>query len=256
MTNLVVMPNYRKTGPEPLFVTNCKKAWKSWCEQNNCKFLELNEPIADFESITPQMQKMWTLDILLHNDIEFDQVAQVDYDTFPLPHCGNFFNKTNNRFGAVLDNGFGPSLNRSSKMVQKHWYNDITVNWDNYFNSGFIVYNKTHEPVFKEIQNFYKEKTSEWCSINKSPNLTDDQTLLNFELRKQNFDVVLLDRSYNVLDWHCKNFFANYIDDLGREINAVDNIRDCINIFHLTGDENFRNLTSAFLIDNFYTNVR
>ena len=77
------------------------------------------------------------------------------YHTAPI-----FFEKTNNNFSAVLDNGFGPSINRSIQMVKNNWYKNIDVNWDTYFNSGFIVYNKNHLNVFKEIQNFYlKSKT-------------------------------------------------------------------------------------------------
>lgn len=250
--NIVVMPNYSETGITPRFITNSISAWRTWCEKNDCIFLELTEKIADFKLIPPQMQKMWTLEILLSNEIEFNQVAQVDYDTFPLPECPNFFNLTGNKFAAVLDNGFGPSINRSIQMVKQNWYPGVDVNWDNYFNSGFIIYNQTHLPVFKAIQNFYEEKRGEWMQQNRSKDLTDDQTLLNFELRKQQFDVALLSRSFNVLDWHCRNFFANFIDDLGREINAVRNIRDCVNVFHLTGDIDFRNGATDFLIQNFY----
>lgn len=253
MKNIVVMPNINEGESfEKPFITNCKTAWKNWCQKNNCKFIELTIPIANFKDIPPQMQKMWTMDILINNEIEFDQIAQVDYDTFPLPHCPNFFEQTNNNFAAVLDNGFGPQINRSIRMCKNNWFDGINVNWDTYFNSGFIVYNKSHLPVFKEIQNFYFTKKDEWCRVNCSPNLTDDQTLLNFELRKQKFDITFLGRSYNVLDWHCRNFFANYVDELGREINAVLNISDSVNIFHITGDVDFRNGATEFLINNFY----
>jgi hypothetical protein len=254
MKNIIVMPNYSNKGDMKSidFIENCKYAWKNWCNNNDCEFLELTQSIADFKDIPPQMQKMWTLDILIHNDIKFNQVAQVDYDTFPMPNCPNFFNYTNDNFAAVLDNGFGPSINRSIQMVKNNWYHEIDVNWDNYFNSGFIIYNINHREVFHAVQTFYEENLQDWKDKNRSSDLTDDQTLLNFELRKQLFDIEILPRSYNVLDWHCKNFFSNYTDELGREINAITSIRDCINIFHLTGDTQFRNLTSNFLIENFY----
>jgi len=252
MNNIVVMPNYRTAGEEPLFVKNCKLAWQAWCEKYNYRFLELTTPVADFRDISPQMQKMWTLDILLHNNVQFNQIAQVDYDTLPLPHCDDFFKQSEGAFSAVLDNGFGPALNRSARMVQSNWYPSISINWDNYFNSGFIVYSRTHESVFKAIQEFYSTQREKWCEINKSPDLTDDQTLLNFEVRKQNFKVNLLQRSYNVLDWHCRNFFSSYTDELGRDINAIDSITNCVNIFHLTGDTTFRNAATDFLLRNFF----
>lgn len=197
---------------------------------------------------------MWVYDILEHNEIEFDQAAIVDYDTFVLPNCANFFKMTGNKFSAVPDNGFGPDINRMIQLFKKAWYPNSPVTWDNYFNSGFFIFNKDHKRLFSKCIEFYTNHKQEFAILNKSDDL-NDQTIFNFVLHDLGYELNILPRSYNVLDWHCKNFFANYIDAAGRKCNSVDNIRDCINIFHLTGDYEFRNTATDILINNFYTNA-
>ena len=132
------------------------------------------------------------------------------------------------------------------RLFKNAWYPNSPVNWDNYFNSGFFIFNKSHDKLFKECISFYTNNKAEFAKLNKSDDL-NDQTIFNFVLHDLGYELKILPRSYNVLDWHCRNFFANYVDEKGREINSVDNIRDCINIFHLTGDYEFRDNASNFL---------
>ena len=256
MKNIIVMPNFREddSKPQQIFVDNCRQSWKNWCKINNCEFFEIEQPITSFDHVPPQAQKMWVYDILEHNGIEFDQAALVDYDTFILPTCPNFFETSNNMFCAVPDNGFGPQINRLIQLFKKAWYPNSPVTWDNYFNSGFFVFNKSHKGLFAKCIEFYENNKNEFAVLNKADDL-NDQTIFNFVLHDLGHELKILPRSYNVLDWHCKNFFATYIDEKGRTINAADSIRDSINIFHLTGDYGFRNDASTFLLSNFYPNA-
>jgi hypothetical protein len=247
------MPNFREdlSIPQHPFVDNCRQSWKFWCKKHNCDFIEIETPITSFSNIPPQAQKMWVFDILEHNNIEYDQAALVDYDTFVLPDCPNFFESSNHEFCATPDNGFGPAINRLVQLFKNAWYPNSPVTWDNYFNSGFFVFNKKHKLLFSECIKFYHDNKNQFAVLNKADDL-NDQTIFNFILHELGFKLNILPRSYNVLDWHCKNFFSNYTDELGREINAVENIKSCINIFHLTGDYEFRNAASNFLLKNFY----
>lgn len=252
--NIIVMPDFKQdiNQPEPDFVKFCKIGWKKWCEKNNCEFFIIDTPIANFDYIVPQMQKMWSMDIIDKNGIEYDQMAIVDHDTIPTKNCKNFFELTNGKFTAVLDNGFGPQLNRLVRLFKDHFYKeDEFVTWDTYFNSGFIIVNKSHSEVFKKTQEFYFKNKNEFAIHNKADDL-NDQTILNFELSKSNMGLNLLPRSYNVLAWHAQNFFYDYTDELGRKIDSVVNINDSINIFHLCGDLNFRNQSSHFVINKIW----
>ena len=151
MKNIVVIPNFKQDENQPNqpFVDNCINSWKSWCDKHDVKLFVIEDKLFDFDEVSPQMQKMWSVDVMEHNDVEYDQIAQVDYDTFILPHCPNFFEMTNDNFSAVLDNGFGPSLNMTMKVFEDNWFSHMKgkVTWDTYFNSGFIVFNKKQKCI-------------------------------------------------------------------------------------------------------------
>lgn len=249
MKNVVVMLNFKENDsiPNPPFADNCAKSWEVWCNKNNVDFFVVSEKIHSFYAMTPQMQKMYTLDILSNSGVEFDQIAQVDYDVFVIPDCPNFFNMSNHEFCAVLDGGFVPQLNRQIQMMKRCWFPDSKINWDTYFNSGFIIYNKKHKPAFDDVIKFHETKMEQWKTENKTNNMTDDQTLLNFFIEKYNFPVVWFPRSYNVLDPWNRYFFFDGLDSLGHYINSVETIRQCVNIFHFCGDTDYRNRSTQFL---------
>jgi hypothetical protein len=256
MKNIIVMPNFQEdlTKTQQPFIDNCRKSWMHWCKKNNCNFLEIERPIISFDQIPPQAQKMWVYDILEHNEIEFDQAAVVDYDTFVLPDCPNFFETSDRKFCAVPDNGFGPGINRIVRLFKDAWYPDSPVVWDNYFNSGFFVFNKTHKQLFTSCIEFYFKNKEQFAILNGADDL-NDQTIFNFILHELGYELNILPRSYNVLDWHCGNFFTRYTNEEGKYIDSTIHIKDCVNIFHLTGGNEFRNSASSFLLNTFYANA-
>ena len=50
-------------------------------------------------------QREWVLDILEHNGVEYDQVLIPDADTIIHPNCPNFFELTDHKYTAVVNNG-------------------------------------------------------------------------------------------------------------------------------------------------------
>lgn len=242
------MPNFKenKDQADDLSVHNSKILWRAWCEKNGCKFLSVETPVAPFNQIVPQMQKMWIQDILDNSNIDYELVLEVDRDTYPMPNCGDLFKISNGEFSAALDNGFGPQLNRLMRIFRQHWFkNDAFVTWDTYFNSGILIFGKKHKDVFKKTQEFYFKYKQEFAIANKADDL-NDQTILNFVLADVGVKLNILPRSYNVLDLHMERFLINsYTDELGRQINREENILDCINIFHITNGS-IRNQASEY----------
>jgi len=237
MNNIVVMPNFKdySTKEDTLAIKNSKLLWQTWCKKYNHDFLSIEDPICSFDTVVPQMQKMWVMDILDDNGIEYDQILEVDHDTYPTPNCTDVFTLSNREFSAALDNGFGPQLNRLMIIFRENFFkNDKFVSWDTYFNSGFIIYNKKHKEVFKKTQEFYMNHRKDFAVLNKADDL-NDQTILNFVLADMGFKLNVLPRSFNVLDLHMERFFIpSYVDELGRSIDRDRNILDCINVFHIT----------------------
>lgn len=249
MNNLVVMPNFKEysTKEDTLAIKNSKFLWEVWCKKYGHDFLVIEEPVCSFETVVPQQQKMYVMDILDNSGIEYDQILEVDHDTYPTPTCPDVFKITNNEFSAALDNGFGPQLNRLMILFRDNWFkNNTFVRWDTYFNSGFIIYNKSHREVFKRTQEWYFKYRKEFAVVNKADDL-NDQTIINYILSDMGFKLNILPRSYNVLDFHMERFLMpSYIDELGRPLDRDKNILDCINVFHITNGQ-IRDQASEYL---------
>lgn len=182
------------------------KSWQKWCNKNNIKLIEWKDPIIDPSQFKVTLQRWWVLDILEHNNIDYDQVLMVDADTIINPDCPNFFNETTNKFSVVLNNGCYEWTTRSIDS----WGNFLFKNKEKvkpwkYFNGGFIIGNKSLKNIFDEIKNFY------FNNINQIKELTDqikagtDQTVVNYLINNLNIDVNYLPECYNLQDLHRKN---------------------------------------------------
>lgn len=250
MKNIVVMPNFKDYLPkeDKVSVKNSRIIWEAWCKKFNYELLVIEEPICSYDTIRVEMQKMWVMDILESNDVEYDQVLVVDYDTYPMPNCPDVFQMTDHKFSAALDNGFGPQLSRSMIMYRDHWFPHITfkmLNWDNYLNGGILIYNKEHKILFKTIQQWFNDNFKSVDIINND--MENSQTIMNFLIVDLKIPVSILPRSFNVLDFHMERFLiAPYKDDRGRMIDRERNILECVNIFHITNGQ-IRDQASQYL---------
>lgn len=243
------MPNFKEysTKPDTIAIANSKILWSEWCKKHSHEFMVLEEPVCSYETVCPQMQKMWVMDILDDNEITYDQLLVIDHDTYPIPTCPDVFQMSNGEFSAALDNGFGPQLNRQMIIFREHFFpNNTFVTWDTYFNSGFIIYSKKHKEVFKAVQKFYFDHRKDFAVHNKADDL-NDQTPINYILSEMGFKLNILPRSFNVLDFHMERFLIpSYVDELGRPLNRERNIMDCINVFHITNGQ-IRDQASEYL---------
>lgn len=249
--NVVCMIGLKEdeNAPYPDFVQRCISSWETWCRKNNSEFFLWQSPAYPFKEVIPHFQKMLTIEVLEQNNIEYDQIAQIDYDIFALPHAKNFFELTDRKFSAVLDNGMGPALQLIVQIIRKEWFPNInTINWDTYFNSGFMVYNESHKEVFRKTYEFYEKNKNHPVFVDNDLN---DQTILQFILKELNVEINYLPRSYNVLDWHLHNFFWNGKDHKGRTIDAKQNMIECCNLLHISGGLDFRNQATGWLFANF-----
>lgn len=246
------MVNFKKdkSQSDQPFVTNCAWAWQKIALKYNADFLVWEDAVADMDVLPTTFQRYYLLDVLEATKQEYDQICCVDYDTFPMWKCPNFFELTNGQFTAVPDGGEPHQLNRSIRMVRENWYSEVTdVNWANYFNAGFQVYNKAHKAALHEVIDFRKTQGHRWYTINKSSDFNDDQTILNFTIRKHKFPITLLPRSFNVMDHHMRCMLFNGPDSNNRFISAIQTMEDCAHIFHFTGGNDQRNQLTSFILN-------
>ena len=250
MKNVICMTAMmgKDTPPHQPFVQRCAYSWHKWAEAHNSDFILLDKEFEDQKKVPGIFQRMKILEALEKNGLEYDQVCAVDWDSFIMPWAPDFFKIVDGNFGGCADAGYAPALNRSIRMTRENFFPTVTdVSWANYINGGMVIYNKKHKKALDDVYDFFHREYKKWCEVNKSPDFTDDQTILNFTVRDNKFPVTLLPRSFNVMDYTLRTLFDSQTDALGRTLDPKITFRDVTDMVHITGDVKFRNeLTQWF----------
>ena len=207
--NIVFIPNISLGDNRSTPYHYSIKSWKKWAEQyDDVKVIEWDETIMDPSNFKITLQRYWVHDILKHNEVEYSQVLIVDADTIIHPNCPNFFNETEGKFGVVVNNGCYEWVTRSIQNYGDYIFPEIPKikPWE-YFNSGFIIANKTHEEFFDKVLQYYHDNVDKFIHA-KSFHVGNDQTPLNYFTKKFNVETKLLPSCYNLQDMARKTLFT------------------------------------------------
>ena len=124
------------------------KSWEHYSNKIGADLFILDEPLGDLSYMKPQWYKMYILDILDENEVEYDQVLYVDADTIIHPNAPNIFEISDNKFCAIRNFGCMDWVCRSLENYSKLLFEDFMFPYYNYFNSGVMVFNKKHRKFF------------------------------------------------------------------------------------------------------------
>lgn len=165
----------------------CTNTWQYWCDKNNVDLLILDEPLADTSIVKPTWQRWYVWDILENNKLDYERVALVDVDTMIRWDAPNFFSTeySPNIFNACTDNDNVGWVNESIKGYQKMFQNedgtDIKLDWEDYFNCGFIVMSKRIKKMLVDhIIKFEEENREELLHLQETLRKGTDQTPVNY----------------------------------------------------------------------------
>lgn len=184
------------------------KCWKTWADKNNAELFILTEKVYESDYMHLNWHKSLALKLLKENNIEFDQVLIVDADTIVHPDCPNFFEETEGKFCGVVNEGCYEWVTRSIENYGDYIFPEIPKikPWE-YFNSGFIIANKTHEEFFDNVLQYYHDNVDKFIHA-KSFHVGNDQTPLNYFTKKFNVETKLLPSCYNLQDMARKTLFT------------------------------------------------
>ena len=171
------------------------KSWEHYSKKIGADLFVLDEPLYDFSHMKPQWYKMYILDILEANEIEYNQVLYVDADTIIHPNAPNIFEVTDNKFCAVRNFGCMDWVCRSLENYSKLLFNDFMFPYYKYFNSGVMVFNKNHKELFKSMQEFYQDQHERIKHVQDNYHVGNDQPVLNFFVNRD------IPEDYKVLDY-------------------------------------------------------
>tara|TARA_R110002051_G_scaffold312119_1_gene387023 strand:+ start:8301 stop:9683 length:1383 start_codon:yes stop_codon:yes gene_type:complete len=189
-----------------------KNTWKYWCKQNDCLFVEFNEPIeSDLTKFRINWQKaIFVFDELERRKINYDQICLVDSSCMIKWNAPNFFELTNHKFTAWRDMDNMKWI-YDSIIGYKSFFNDFKLDQSKYINSGFIIFNEEHKSFFQSFKKLYYD------NIDKFTDLQDniiqkgtEQTPLNYWLQINNIDVNIdLPMGFKLTHMHRKSLFGH-----------------------------------------------
>lgn len=177
------------------------KSWKHYAKQWGCELFVLDQPLFDVQWMKPNWFKIYILDILEANGVDYDQVLYVDYDTIITPNAPNVFELTENKFCAVRNFGDMDWVCRSIENYSKHIFDGFSFPYYNYFNSGVMVFNKKHISLLRSMQQFYQDNRDNLMWMQNTYCVGNDQPVFNFFIHKTiPEDVKLLGYEWNMQD--------------------------------------------------------
>ena len=173
-------------------------SWKHFCKKNNAELFLLEQPVVNQADMHIIFQRYYLFDILEYNEIDYNQILMVDADTIVHPNCPNFFEKTNNDYCLVHDDGSYDWILRGMEHYHKYLFKDEWFDFWDYGNGGFQIVNKKHKLFFKEMIDLYFENRELINELSTKFGIGRDQTILNFMLHRHEIDTKLLSYKYNM----------------------------------------------------------
>ena len=224
------------------------KSWKKWADLHNHEVLVWDEPLYSWDEMTIPWQRYHLFKILEANNIKYNQVLMVDCDTIINPNTPNFFEMTDNKYSAVLDNGCWEWTGRSLRHY-KDLFDNFEIERGLYFNGGFQIVNENHKQFFDEVLDFYFTNQDILIEKQKS-GLSTDQTPINYLIQTKGIEINLLPQTYNLHHMQSKNllnFGQSWWGD------SLENLYEQAWVYHFNAiPTNPMNRDSSYFIERVY----
>lgn len=182
MSNVVFMvnlPETKKPGRSNSYQYS-ERSWKFYCDRTDSELFVLTERIWPEDRMNANWHKIYALQLLEANGIDYDKVLIVDGDTIVHPMAPNIFDVVGDKFYAVHNDGSYDWMLRSMENYSHHMFNGFTFPFTRYFNSGFIVINRRFKGFFDDAIQFYTLNQDRIRAMQQNYGVGTDQPVLNF----------------------------------------------------------------------------
>jgi len=188
-----------------------KQAWQFWCDKYGYELVIYDEPsIEDTVKYRVTVQRWFDIfDFLDRKNIKYNQIAMADACSIPHWDCPDFFQLTDNKFTAGLEND---NMRWIYESVQgyKDIFNGYELDISKYFCSGFTVFNESHREFFKEFKEFYMKNADTFVELStKTIKRGTDQTPLNYLAQKNNIEITYFPKPYRLSHLYRKEILGH-----------------------------------------------
>lgn len=172
------------------------KSWSDWCLKNGYELFLLDTEILD----PPQWNKLLIFELLEKSGIDPDRILYVDADTIVHPNMPDIFKIfPRDTFCGVRNFGSMDWVIRSIENYSKYIFDGYMIPWENYINSGFMLFSKEHRRLFDWCLDLNEKRGNELREVEKL-GVGKDQPIINFGIPKNNIKFMALNYAYNMQD--------------------------------------------------------
>tara|TARA_B100001113_G_C20956985_1_gene555722 strand:+ start:98 stop:880 length:783 start_codon:yes stop_codon:yes gene_type:complete len=206
------------------------KSWEAWCKRRDIDFVVVDKHNDKYSF--PIWNKLDVCDV----GKDYDKIAIVDSDTMIHWSAPNILEHIESGVYGVQDNANLRWLDESVGNYGGEFFSDFKINLDKYINAGVIYLDKESLSIYEKLRDFYFENREKLDSWNKGGGR--EQTLFNFLLQKNNYDINLLSPEWNMFSMHKKEMFSYNWQDTDGGIAGKDTTPHFIKyswVWHFTG---------------------
>ena len=189
-----------------------RKSWEYWCKRNDVLFVPFEDPVEkDLFKFRINWQKaIFVFDELNRRNVNFNQIALIDSSSIIKWDAPNFFDMTDDRFTAWLDND---NLKWIYDSIQgyKPYFDNFELDISRYISSGFMIFNETHREFFESFKKLYLDNIDMFIEAqDETVKKSTEQTAINYWLQMKNVDVNLdLPLAFKLTHLHRKEMFSH-----------------------------------------------
>lgn len=174
-----------------------KRTWEFWCKKHDVEFVHYDKTSdPDVLNHLVNWQRWFDVfDILESRGIEYNQIMLVDASSMVHWNAPNFFHITDHKWCAFRANENMKWTMESTDGYQD-MFPDVKFAYNDYIASGLAIFNKTHKPMLKALNEFYNENYDALMQKQKTVKRGTDQPVINYMLRKFGHDINILRLPY------------------------------------------------------------
>lgn len=187
-----------------------RNTWEHYCNRHGIDFFVIDTP--QHPDTQPHWFRYWIFDL----KPDYDQYLYIDTDVFVKWDAPNIFETFKpGKVYAVQDNG-GLSWVWEGINAYQSMFPGVKLEWDEYFNSGMILFDKEHKEVFQAFKQFYIDNQQPIQQYRDRYRKGHDQTIFNYFLRYAGMEVELISEKWNLFHLIRREIFYNgYFLDMG-----------------------------------------
>ena len=194
---MVNLPEDKKPGRNEPYEYSIK-SWKHYADRHQCEVHILEKRIYPESDMNANWHKIFALELLEANGVDYNRVLIVDGDTIIHPDAPDIFEVAPSGFCAAHNDGSYDWMLRSYENYSKHIFSRNGFPIMNYFNSGVIVIGKEHRDFYREVLDFYLVNKHNLQLMQTQFGVGTDQPVMNFLVHLERDDFKLLPYAWNM----------------------------------------------------------